>query len=54
MDQIDGSQAEREVTPKTSPKSQYSVSSRVMDPLLNRCNNLVTHCQDVIANEQQR
>lgn len=43
-----------ENTPKSSPRTSYSVSSRALDPFVNRCNKLVKHCQDVIVNEQQR
>eukprot|EP00794_Sanderia_malayensis_P003343 gene3343-3832_t len=41
---------------RTSPtgSNRFSVSSRVMDPFVNRCSKLISHCQDVIKSEQQR
>ena len=54
FDEADGNRDANQSTPKSSPINRYSVSSRALDPFVIRCNKLVKHCQDVIANEQQR
>ena len=54
FDEIDGNREASEKTPKSSPRNMYSVSSRALDPFVNRCNKLVNNFQEVIISEQQR
>ncbi|XP_065053400.1 A-kinase anchor protein 9-like isoform X3 [Rhopilema esculentum] len=54
IEEVDGPNTDRGATPEKSPRGSCSLSSRALDPFITRCTKLVTHCQDVIVNEQQR